>query len=349
MSDSLHSAPALRAPAATPNTSDTTAAHDNALYRKVAWRLLPFLMACYVAAFLDRVNVGFAKLQMLDQLKFSDTVYGLGAGIFFIGYFLFEVPSNVLMHRIGAKKTLARIMVLWACILHGTDQNTDAVLHPAFPAGRSRGGLLSRHHPVPHLLVPVAPPRPGDRGLHDRGAGGRHPRRTAVGLDHGKHASALRLCRLAMDVPARGDSVGGAGPCRALVPGRQHRRGALAQRGRETPPRAQHRGGEGEQDRACVAAEAVPRPPSHPYGADLLLHGLQPVWPRVLDSVGDPLDGRGLAPGRRPADGDPERLRGRVDDPGVPAFRQDARAALAYGHPISRRRHWPRAQHDVQP
>ncbi|SOY78249.1 putative metabolite transport protein NicT [Cupriavidus taiwanensis] len=116
MSDSLHSAPALRAPAATPNTSDTVAAHDNALYRKVAWRLLPFLMACYVAAFLDRVNVGFAKLQMLDQLKFSDTVYGLGAGIFFIGYFLFEVPSNVLMHRIGAKKTLARIMVLWACI-----------------------------------------------------------------------------------------------------------------------------------------------------------------------------------------------------------------------------------------
>ncbi|MFJ4290916.1 MFS transporter [Cupriavidus sp. NPDC089707] len=112
----MHSAPTLHAPATTPNTTDTTAAHDNALYRKVAWRLLPFLMACYVAAFLDRVNVGFAKLQMLDQLKFSDTVYGLGAGIFFIGYFLFEVPSNVLMHRIGAKKTLARIMVLWACI-----------------------------------------------------------------------------------------------------------------------------------------------------------------------------------------------------------------------------------------
>lgn len=89
---------------------------DNTLYRKVAWRLLPFLMVCYVAAFLDRVNVGFAKLQMLDQLKFSETMYGLGAGLFFIGYFLFEVPSNVLMHRIGAKKTLARIMILWGLI-----------------------------------------------------------------------------------------------------------------------------------------------------------------------------------------------------------------------------------------
>lgn len=91
-------------------------AADNALYRRVAWRLVPFLMLCYVAAFLDRVNVGFAKLQMLDDLGFSETVYGLGAGIFFIGYFLFEVPSNVLMHRIGAKKTLARIMVLWGMI-----------------------------------------------------------------------------------------------------------------------------------------------------------------------------------------------------------------------------------------
>ncbi|CAM3920761.1 MFS transporter [Kerstersia gyiorum] len=96
--------------------SATSAATDNTLYRKVAWRLLPFLMACYIAAFLDRVNVGFAKLQMLDDLQFSEAVYGLGAGIFFIGYFLFEVPSNVLMHRIGAKKTLARIMVLWGLI-----------------------------------------------------------------------------------------------------------------------------------------------------------------------------------------------------------------------------------------
>lgn len=64
------------------------------LYRKVTWRLIPLLFACYVAAYLDRVNVGFAKLQMLGDLQFSETVYGLGAGIFFIGYFLFEVPTT---------------------------------------------------------------------------------------------------------------------------------------------------------------------------------------------------------------------------------------------------------------
>lgn len=63
---------------------------ESLAYAKVTWRLLPFLFLCYVAAYLDRVNVGFAKLQMLNDLHFSDTVYGLGAGIFFIGYFFFR-------------------------------------------------------------------------------------------------------------------------------------------------------------------------------------------------------------------------------------------------------------------
>src|SRR5438874_13679078 len=80
-------------------------------YSKVTWRLLPFLFACYVFAYLDRVNVGFAKLQMLSDLKFSETIYGLGAGIFFVGYFLFEVPSNIILHRTGARVWIARIMV----------------------------------------------------------------------------------------------------------------------------------------------------------------------------------------------------------------------------------------------
>jgi D-galactonate transporter len=89
---------------------------ENAAYRKVTWRLLPFLMLCYVVAYLDRVNVGFAKLQMLSDLQFSETVYGLGAGIFFIGYFLFEVPSNIIMHRVGARIWIARIMITWGLI-----------------------------------------------------------------------------------------------------------------------------------------------------------------------------------------------------------------------------------------
>jgi D-galactonate transporter len=90
--------------------------HSERLYTRVAWRLIPFLFACYLCAYLDRVNVGFAKLRMAEDLAFSDTVYGLGAGIFFLGYFFFEVPSNLLLHRIGARRTLARIMVLWGLI-----------------------------------------------------------------------------------------------------------------------------------------------------------------------------------------------------------------------------------------
>jgi D-galactonate transporter len=109
---------------ASPLPGDETARADAATfesrtYAKVARRLIPFLMICYLGAYLDRVNVGFAKLQMLNDLRFSETVYGLGAGIFFLGYFLFEVPSNVILHKVGARNWLARIMLTWAVISAG--------------------------------------------------------------------------------------------------------------------------------------------------------------------------------------------------------------------------------------
>ncbi|MEM5389630.1 MFS transporter [Paraburkholderia phymatum] len=91
-------------------------AESDPVYRKVAWRLLPLLFLCYVVAYLDRVNVGFAKLEMLANLKFSETVYGLGAGIFFLGYFVFEVPSNLILHRVGARRWIARIMITWGLL-----------------------------------------------------------------------------------------------------------------------------------------------------------------------------------------------------------------------------------------
>jgi len=97
-------------------TAPISPADEEAVYRKVTWRLLPFLMLCYVVAYLDRVNVGFAKLQMLGDLGFSETVYGLGAGMFFIGYFFFEVPSNVILHKVGARMWIARIMITWGII-----------------------------------------------------------------------------------------------------------------------------------------------------------------------------------------------------------------------------------------
>jgi D-galactonate transporter len=85
-------------------------------YRKVTMRIVPLLFICYLGAYLDRVNVGFAKLQMLHDLGFSETVYGFGAGIFFLGYVLFEVPSNIALHRVGARLWITRIMLTWAVI-----------------------------------------------------------------------------------------------------------------------------------------------------------------------------------------------------------------------------------------
>ena len=95
------------------NRPSDALALETGAYRKVMWRLVPFLFLCYVVAYLDRVNVGFAKLQMLSDLKFSEAAYGLGAGIFFIGYFIFEVPSNLILHKTGARRWIARIMVTW--------------------------------------------------------------------------------------------------------------------------------------------------------------------------------------------------------------------------------------------
>lgn len=98
--------------ATTDDRPDSVAA-ENAVYRKITWRIMPLLFGAYLFAFLDRINVSYAQLQMKTDLGFSDAIYGLGAGIFFLGYLVFEVPSNILLERIGARLTLLRIMVLW--------------------------------------------------------------------------------------------------------------------------------------------------------------------------------------------------------------------------------------------
>jgi sugar phosphate permease len=96
--------------------SNAEAAFFAATYRKVAWRLIPFLFICYILAYLDRVNVGFAKLGMKVEPWFSDAVFATGSGIFFIGYFLFEVPGNIMLHRVGARLWIARIMIGWGVV-----------------------------------------------------------------------------------------------------------------------------------------------------------------------------------------------------------------------------------------
>jgi D-galactonate transporter len=92
----------------------------DAAFKRVAWRFMPLLFISYIVAYLDRINIGFAKLQMLNDLHFSDAVYGLGAGLFFLGYFLFEVPSNLLLHRLGARRWIARIMLSWGVLSAAT-------------------------------------------------------------------------------------------------------------------------------------------------------------------------------------------------------------------------------------
>jgi MFS transporter, ACS family, tartrate transporter len=89
---------------------------DRALASRVFWHLVPFLFLLYVVAYLDRINVGFAALQMKQQLNFNDAVYGLAAGIFFAGYFTFQVPSNILLDRFGARRWIATLMVAWGIV-----------------------------------------------------------------------------------------------------------------------------------------------------------------------------------------------------------------------------------------
>jgi MFS family permease len=94
--------------------SQTAINKDDAIFTRISWHILPLLMLAWLFAFIDRVNIGFAKLQMATDLGFSDAVYGFGAGIFFLGYFLFEIPSNLILHKVGARRWIGRIMITWS-------------------------------------------------------------------------------------------------------------------------------------------------------------------------------------------------------------------------------------------
>jgi len=112
-------------PASPTSTSESspkilTPEQSHNLYSKITWRLIPLMFICYIIAYVDRINIGFAKLQLQGVLGVDDrifgSVYGLGAGLFFIGYFLFEVPSNLIMQRVGARIWIARIMIVWGVV-----------------------------------------------------------------------------------------------------------------------------------------------------------------------------------------------------------------------------------------
>jgi sugar phosphate permease len=134
----------------------------DALYRKVLLHLLPVLVIVYIIAYIDRSNVGFAKLGFMRDLKFSDTVFGIGAGVFYAGYMIFEIPSNLMLARIGFRKTLLRIMLLWAVcsamLAAMTSPNSYYVAR--FLLGAAEAGLF----PGVLLTSPIGCPCPGARG-----------------------------------------------------------------------------------------------------------------------------------------------------------------------------------------
>lgn len=105
----------MMSPAQSSITGAAYAVSDST-HRTVTWRLMPLLLVCYLFAHLDRINIGFAKMQMSTDLQFSDTVYGFGAGLFFIAYALFGVPSNLLLDRVGPRRWIATLMVVWGLL-----------------------------------------------------------------------------------------------------------------------------------------------------------------------------------------------------------------------------------------
>ncbi|MCF5277804.1 MFS transporter [Pseudomonas syringae] len=138
------------------STHEVGDAEGNHVYRRITLRLIPFIFICYLFNYLDRVNVGFAKLQMLDALSFSETVYGLGAGIFFIGYVLCGLPSNLALNRFGPRRWIGLMMITWGifstCLMFVTTPVEFYVLR--FLTGMAEAGFfpgivlyLSRWYP----------------------------------------------------------------------------------------------------------------------------------------------------------------------------------------------------------
>ena len=137
--------------------------------RRVTARLVPFIFVCYVIAYIDRVNIGFASAELQRDLGLSDAAFGLGAGLFFLGYCLFEVPSNLILERVGARRWIARIMIGWgiASMAMMFARRRVELLPAPRPARHRRGGLLPGRDPLSHLLGARGASREDQRAVHD--------------------------------------------------------------------------------------------------------------------------------------------------------------------------------------
>jgi len=183
--------------------------------RKVMARLVPFLMLCYFIAYVDRVNAGFAALTMNRDLGLTQAMFGIGGGLFFVAYVLFEVPSNLAMEKVGARLWIARIMITWGLVGIGMafvvgpySFYVGRFLLGAAEAGFFPGVILYLGRaPLSHVLVPRAIPRAGRRDVH-----GRHPDLKLSGVAALGHASRVGghpwAARVAVALHPRGTSGG---------------------------------------------------------------------------------------------------------------------------------------------
>jgi sugar phosphate permease len=149
---------------------------------KVKWRMLPLFVVMFIANYIDRVNIGFVRPHLSADLGIGAAAFGFGAGLFFIGYALFEVPSNMMLQRFGAKAWLTRIMFTWGDRGHrdGLRAGREVVLSAALPARRGRSGLLPGRGVLLHALAAARRTRQGDGGVPERLGGGVDPVRPVL-------------------------------------------------------------------------------------------------------------------------------------------------------------------------
>ena len=160
-----------------------------------------FLFLLYIVAYLDRINLGFAALQMQQQLGFTDSMYGLGAGIFFAGYFLFQVPSNLVLVKVGARRWIAVLMVTWGIVSASMSlvEGPRSFYALRFLLGAAEAGFFPGCHPLSEDLVSRKSPRPYGSDVHDGRTAFRSCGRSALG-SFARSAIAGKYSGMAMDV-----------------------------------------------------------------------------------------------------------------------------------------------------